>query len=243
MKKFRFMLGILICAFVLAACGSKEVAVDEEFNGMKKQDLQIQSENTFNNVFVLSDDALQDYSTVQDAATVEMLESWKSIKEKVGNRVGFEKFEVSESGDTVTTVLTEEFENKNVTLTITYDSSRTVTSAKMDTVNSTNDFIGNLVENKIMYVVVLVVVLFLLLWILKANGIILKSQSSTNDNLGNVDNAIERSALSRVSEENLVDDLELVAVITAAIEAASGTSSDGFVVRTIKRRNSKWQKA
>ena len=37
-------------------------------------------------------------------------------------------------------------------------------------------------------------------------------------------------------EENLTDDLELVAVIAAAIAASEGASStDGFVVRSIRR--------
>jgi hypothetical protein len=45
-------------------------------------------------------------------------------------------------------------------------------------------------------------------------------------------------------EEELVDDLELVAVISAAIAAYTGTSSDGFVVRSIKRSDrNKWKKA
>ncbi len=44
-------------------------------------------------------------------------------------------------------------------------------------------------------------------------------------------------------EEELSDDLELVAVITAAIAALSGTSTDGFVVRSIRRsNNSRWAK-
>ena len=43
------------------------------------------------------------------------------------------------------------------------------------------------------------------------------------------------------AEENLADDGELVAVIAAAIAAAEGTTTDGFVVRSIKRRKSnKW---
>ena len=47
-----------------------------------------------------------------------------------------------------------------------------------------------------------------------------------------------------VKEEELSDDLELVAVITAAIAASAGTSTDGFVVRSIRRsNNSKWAKA
>ena len=37
-------------------------------------------------------------------------------------------------------------------------------------------------------------------------------------------------------EELVQDDLELVAVISAAIAAATGSSTDGFVVRSIKRR-------
>ena len=45
-------------------------------------------------------------------------------------------------------------------------------------------------------------------------------------------------------EEELSDDLELVAVITAAIAASAGTSTDGFVVRSIRRSNNrKWAKA
>lgn len=45
-------------------------------------------------------------------------------------------------------------------------------------------------------------------------------------------------------EEELVDDLELVAVITAAIAAFDNTSADGLVVRSIKRApGAKWKRA
>lgn len=45
-------------------------------------------------------------------------------------------------------------------------------------------------------------------------------------------------------EEELVDDLELVAVITAAIAASENSSADGLVVRSIKRvPNAKWKRA
>ena len=39
-----------------------------------------------------------------------------------------------------------------------------------------------------------------------------------------------------IQEEPETDDGELVAVIAAAIAAAEGTSADGFVVRSIRRR-------
>lgn len=42
-------------------------------------------------------------------------------------------------------------------------------------------------------------------------------------------------------EEEPEDDLELAAVITAAVAASMGSSTDGFVVRSIKRAsNRKW---
>lgn len=44
--------------------------------------------------------------------------------------------------------------------------------------------------------------------------------------------------------ENLKDDLELVAVITAAISAAAGVPAEGLIVRSIRRRSaSNWKKA
>ena len=44
-------------------------------------------------------------------------------------------------------------------------------------------------------------------------------------------------AVADATEENLVDDLELVAVITAAVAAASETEcADGLVIRSIVRR-------
>lgn len=47
-----------------------------------------------------------------------------------------------------------------------------------------------------------------------------------------------------VEEEELADDMELVAVIAAAIAAYEGTSADGFQVRSIKRANTKkWQRS
>ena len=51
-----------------------------------------------------------------------------------------------------------------------------------------------------------------------------------------------KAAVSETVEEvDETDDLELIAVITAAIAAAEETTTDGFVVRSIKRRPSnKW---
>ena len=45
--------------------------------------------------------------------------------------------------------------------------------------------------------------------------------------------------LPEYEEENVEDDLELIAVITAAIAASEGTSTDGLVVRSIRKVNNR----
>ena len=44
-------------------------------------------------------------------------------------------------------------------------------------------------------------------------------------------------------EEDLSDDMELVAVITAAIAASEDAPADGLVVRSIRRKSNKWKRA
>ena len=63
----------------------------------------------------------------------------------------------------------------------------------------------------------------------------------TADMLYNQKKSVEETKAAPVVEEVVVDetdDLELIAVITAAIAAQEGTSTDGFVVRSIRRRPS-----
>ena len=57
--------------------------------------------------------------------------------------------------------------------------------------------------------------------------------------------AVDKAVAQIAEGEELSDDLELVAVIAAAIAASEGVAStDGFVVRSIKRANTnKWQRA
>lgn len=243
MRKIKFILSLLVCIFVISACGSKEVAVDEDYNGKTKQELQTSSENLLDTIVGFSDEELTSYLSSEDEMTVGLIESWQKIKDKVGKKVGFEKFEVTKSGNSVITVLTEKFEKRDVTLTIVYDSTMTVTSINTDVIFSSNEVMGKAVSNVVMCLVVVFTVLIIISVIIKGIGFVPKLQSSFDDNRDLEDEIVEQPVLITPMIDNLVDDEELVAVITAAIAASTGSSTDGFVVRTIKRRNSKWQKA
>ena len=77
-------------------------------------------------------------------------------------------------------------------------------------------------------------------------------QNKLENRKANKDSLANSAVFSQIEEKEDVeevyvdatDDLELVAVITAAIAASMGTSTDGFVVRSIRRASrSKWKNA
>ncbi len=77
----------------------------------------------------------------------------------------------------------------------------------------------------------------------------LADRKADGDSLaGSADSVIshieEKKEPEVVEVVEVTDDLELIAVITAAIAASMGTSTDGFVVRSIRRSSrSKWKNA
>lgn len=95
--------------------------------------------------------------------------------------------------------------------------------------------------NTLMGMCIVFTALIFISFIIRLFGLIPKIQEKAkakkegkNDASVGIDNAVEQIT---ASEENLADDLELVAVITAAIAAFEGSApSDGLVVRSIKRR-------
>lgn len=95
--------------------------------------------------------------------------------------------------------------------------------------------------NTLMGIGTVFIVLILISLIISAFAVIPKIQNAlANKNKpadvksDAVDNTIAQ--IAEREEEELADDLEIVAVISAAIAASEGTSTDGFVVRSIRRR-------
>ena len=90
------------------------------------------------------------------------------------------------------------------------------------------------------------VVLILISIIISAFGLIPKLQASLapKKNEAIPVPAAAPTPAPVVEEEELSDDMELVAVIAAAIAAYEGTSVEGFQVRSIKRSNTnKWKRS
>lgn len=122
----------------------------------------------------------------------------------------------------------------------------TLESATLNTESSMSDKMGRAALNTVLGMGTVFSVLILISVIIACFGIIPKLQKSVvdkNKKEASVNNTIAQ--IIEKEEVELVDDLELIAVISAAIAASQGAvSTEGFVVRSIKRATtSKWQKA
>ena len=78
-------------------------------------------------------------------------------------------------------------------------------------------------------------VLILISFIISAFNLIPKIQGMFKKDKTPASSAVDSTIAQIIEKEELSDDLELVAVISAAIASYEGTSSDGFVVRSIRR--------
>lgn len=118
-------------------------------------------------------------------------------------------------------------------------------SAALNPVSTMGELMGKAALNTLIGMGTVFCVLILISLIISCFGIIPKIQESAarkkaaakgSQEVSGIDNAVTQiEELEAVEEQT--DDLELVAVIAAAIAAAEGAvSTDGFVVRSIRRR-------
>ena len=113
-----------------------------------------------------------------------------------------------------------------------------LTDASADLVYSLGEKMGKAGMNTLMGMGTVFVVLILISLIISCFKVIpyLQNKKANAGAKKDVADPVVEQIEQREETSQLTDDLELVAVISAAIAAAEGTSADGFVVRSIHRR-------
>lgn len=174
------------------------------------------------------------------------VQAWQDVKDELGAFKGTtgHDIEVSEDSIVVTTSVTFEKGDGAVVLTIgredlapssmTFDTGADSSMAAKMEKAALNTLMG------LVIVFVMLVFLSFLIAQFKHFGKL--------ENRGKKEEVLEAAAVpvpvAPVEEEELADDGELVAVIAAAIAASENTSTDSFVVRSIRKANKrKWQNA
>ena len=133
----------------------------------------------------------------------------------------------------------------NIEVIFSNDLFMTVEAASINQNSTMSEKMGKAGLNTLLGMGTVFVVLILISLIISLFGLIPKIQKASaekkklaeaakEERTQGIDNAIGQIIANET--ENEADDTELVAVIAAAIAAYEGTSSDGFVVRSIRRR-------
>lgn len=265
MKKIRVILCAMICVLGLTACGSEEKVLDPEVAA----ELESRTAELVTNLldafgpeeaeeitayggeymeYILSNY----YGYKADGnGVVSAFTSWNSAKEEIGDVVSI-------SGATAS------FDEQGSDIIVNLDVVGTIRTAQVEAIyeddlyhtldsltTNVNWTFGEKMEkaglNTLLGMGTVFVILILISLIISLFNFIPKIQETfSKDKKKDVKaEAVDNTIAQIVEKEEQTDDLELIAVITAAI-AAAGTSgsSDDFVVRSIRRRpNSKWNKA
>ena len=243
-KKLMAVLLAIVCMASLAACGSKvEVSpVDEATQSY----LVGQMESLLSTLGGMSAEELKMYEEVDDTFTVAAVTNFEGVMEELGAYKGIEstEIEVDEKEYTVTSLVQYEQRAAIVTLTLEFKSqSFTPMSITFDAQYSMGETLQRAGLNTLMGVGIVFCVLLFLCFLISLFKYVSKLSGEDKKEQKKAP-APAAPVVTAAAPAEETDDLELVAVIAAAIAAAENTSTDSFVGRSIKKENkSKWRKA
>ncbi len=258
MKKLASLLLMAMLVLGLTACGSTdepaetvvETAYAEEVANFLIENIAYMPLETMQMYVDMDIEELQailDQSGIPVTAEAfhDIFAGYAGDAEEFGYYVSTDGYELKGDEEEATHTTNITFDVHPATLTLVFDDDGVVTTGSIDPVYSTGEILEKAGLNTVIGMgtvfIVLIFISFVIALLPKLTGLI--------ENTGKKKEAAPApvaapTAPVAVAEEELADDLELVAVIAAAIAAYTGTSTDDFVVRSIKRSTTnKWKKA
>ncbi len=208
-----------------------------------KEELQYIIENAFYNQ-LLSAGTTGGYVYVDGSAILSGITSFNSAFDEIGEliKIGEATAKVNEDEIVVSVPVTGTLKNATAELIYSNDLFRTLKAVALNPDDTMGDAMAKAGLNTLLGMGTVFSVLILISLIISALGVIPKLQARSKDKAERAEEkTVEKECVSTtipqiVEKEELSDDLELVAVIAAAIAAYEGaTSTDGFVVRSIRR--------
>ena len=232
MKKWLLILGMITCMAGLTACGGKEeitpFMTESEAADYAKENIMAMNQVTLQNA----------QSQVVDPIWISALESWGNALEDMGSYediISTESHFDEKDGVIEATIKGSE---RNAVVEFVFDD-QSIASVSTNVKYSLGENMEKAALNTLLGMGTVFCVLILISAIISCFGIIPKIQAKLSKKP--VKNEVKKAAVDNtiaqiIEKEELSDDLELVAVIAAAIAASEGAASaDGFVVRSIKR--------
>lgn len=257
-RKFLLLMCVLTCVFSLTACGEKKEKVSFLYDESELVEAVVQNTET---VAEWDDEAIEsamkeyDEEDETQAILKAGLSSFKSARDDAGEYLGFYmddagnvKYKIQIEDGNVQVKAKAQFEERDVNITFEFgliDDELSITALTYEPYYTMGEKMKNAALNTVTGMGVVVVILAFLSLLISMFKYIYKAQKALEERKANkekssIDSAIEQIEMKE--EEQQEDDLEVIAVITAAIAAMEQTSTDGFVVRSIRRvPNRKWK--
>lgn len=166
-----------------------------------------------------------------------VIKAWESGEDECGAFVEYGELKTEVNGSEVTVTTEATYEDRQATITFQFDEDSRLESMDVAAEYTISEILTKAGLNTVLGMGTVFVVLIFLAFLIYC----MKFIPAIMDKFQKKENISEQSTetISAVQEETEeTDDLELIAVITAAIAAQEGTSTDGFVVRSIRRRPS-----
>ena len=238
-KKVSCFCASILCAaaLVLGTAGAVWADVDDTL----KQQMITTAEGLTQTIVQLTDDQVEAYSKSSDSFTTSAMTAWAGAKDELGTMKEDQKdageTDFSEANGEYTITVPVAFEKSDAKFVYVFDESGAPTSVNVDIQYSMSVTLKRAAMNTVMGLATVFCVLFFLMfviWLFRfiPNGSKKKTEAPA------APASVPAPAAAPVVEET-ADDGELVAVIAAAIAAAEGTSTDSFVVRSIRKVNRK----
>lgn len=260
MKKLASLLFMAMLVLGLTACGGSkepvETVVDSAYaeqvadfivaniTGMSAEEMQYYVDMDAEDLQGVLD---QSGIPIEAVAFQDIFNGYINYTEELGAYISTDSSELSgdEEEASLTTVVA--FDVHSATLNLIFNDDGVVTTGSIDPIYSFGEILQKAGLNTIIGMgTVFVILIFISLVIAllpKLTGMI-ENFGKKKEAPAAVPAAPKAAPAAPAEVEELADDLELVAVISAAIAAYTGTSSDGFVVRSIRRSDkNKWKKA
>lgn len=247
LKKSSSVFTAVACAAVITFSGTSMCLADSEIDETTKSSIETTAEGLTETVVALSDEEISAYMESTDEFTTSVMSAWDGVREEVGEYKEVGTIEVEYSDDEYTATVPVEFEKEDANFVYVFDESLTPTSLTVDVQYSFATTMKNAALNTIMGLGTVFVILVLLIGLISLFQFIPGSgvqeakakKKAQEEAAAAAQNAPEATTVAVAPAAEETDNSELIAVIAAAIAASEGTSTDGFVVRSIRKINRK----
>ncbi|GAB5615180.1 hypothetical protein JCM31739_00050 [Faecalimonas canis] len=248
-KRISLLLCVFVLTFSFVGCGSEKKTVEYDREMLEQSaEIIIQSFSEMDDeTFAQYEDGselqvnmmlLQSGLPIEKEEFVSMIHSWQASVDECGEYKKHGKYKVEVKAKEVILSTEATYEERKATIEFKFDDKSNMESMDVSAKYSTAEILKKAGMNTVLGMGTVFVVLIFLAFIislLKYVPIIMGKFGKKKEEKETVET---KPVVAEQKETSAMDDLELVAVITAAIAAETGTSSDGFVVRSIKRRTS-----